>query len=511
MKSSFGTRSVKGQLPGRDAVVEVDMLYQTAGQTRSPGSVTGGGASPGGLTRSIGGATMGGTRSLGASATAAKPLGATTGGSAVQKAAVQPLADSEVANRFPETPTRETKLRLTFEELDIGNEKAIKPDGFKRVMKALNMGFTADTVEDLYNRMDVNGTKSVTFPCFLDWAEQYPVCIDAFYYRSRELVERTRREAKIENTREHLENMQRAERLAQQQYDVAHADLEAQQRAYNMACDEHQNRIQAEKDRSADLFNISRDVERVKTDRNSKDLDFQSAKEAERAAFKPVKEVQYQIGQVEAVVAEFEDALMGSQEKERQLEKMLEEAKRHTAKLTSQLQDANDEVGELKNHEKEVVAAHEEVQRECNAINMALQAAEAELNKILEAKQAAEKAQKAAAAAIKKALGHMEEEERKMAPLRERDSQHKTLHQAAIKKVDDADLDLRNQEGDLNNYIAFRNKTELDEYPLMEHEVRLREQRYNLDDRDEVHHDETTRFINATGHKDTRGKTTSRI
>ena len=496
-KSSFGSRSIKGSLPGRDAVVEADMFY-TAGATRSPAATMGPatmGTRSMNFTRSIGGAAEGATQAGGMPTVVASP---------------KPLDDAEMINRFPENPTPAMKHRLVFEELDLNNQKSIKLDGLRRVMKALNMGFTSETVDDLFARMDVQKTGAVAFPGFLDWAEHYPVVIDAIYYRSRELVERARRESQIDATRQTHEALQRAERLAQQQYDVAHGELETQQRTFRLAEEEHQRLIAAEKECSAEMFRIAREVEILKTERNSKELDFQVAKDQERAALKPVKEIEAEVAQAENDVASLEDAVMASHEKERQLESMLEEIKKETGRLTTQMQDASDDLADLKRREKDAANAHEAIKRDLAAIQTALSNAETELSKMQDQKHAAEKAQQAANAAMKAAQAHLENEERKLGPLRERDGQHKNLHLAAAKRVDDADAALREKESDLDNYIAFRNQTELDEYPLMEHEVRLREQRYNLDDRDEVHYDETTRFINTVGHNDTRGKTAAR-
>ena len=79
-----------------------------------------------------------------------------------------------IMNRFPEHPTAEQKLRLVFEELDLDNTRTVMFDGFRRVLKALNIEFTAATVEDLYERMDVNKNGTVTYSEFLNWAGLYP-------------------------------------------------------------------------------------------------------------------------------------------------------------------------------------------------------------------------------------------------------------------------------------------------------------------------------------------------
>lgn len=502
-KSSFGQKSlVKGGLPGRGAIVETD-LYHSMGASRSPMAATARALSP---TRSP---TRGfaGTRSVGVGANSLGDNVATTTMASAAAPKPQALSDSDALNRLPENPTAAQKYRLVFDELDLNGSKSISMNNFSRVLKALTIGFTSDTVEDLYHRMDVEKKGAVTYSSFLDWAEKYPNLVNAIYYRSRELIERTRREAAVDSVRDALEATQREERHAHQQWEVANEALKAQQDQYELTKEDHQSKVQAEKDRSAELFEVSCQCEHAKTDRNARDLACQMAKGHERAAYKPVNGIQFVITQVESKVENLEDTVMLAQDRARRLEEELEEANKEIGKLTIELNTVTDDLGELKSREKEFVAVHDGMVRELAKIQGDLKLAEDDLSRLTNQKNAAVKAQQDAVQAIKVVVACVGDGERSLIPIRQRENHHKDLKLAAQQKLNDADSLLRENEADLNMYVAHRNQSELDEYPTMEQEVRLCEQRYNLDERDEHHYDQTSVLINAMNRNDTRSKT----
>jgi len=407
-------------------------------------------------------------------------------------------------NRFPEHPSGETKLRLVFEELDMNDNNIVEPEGFRRVLKALNFRLSAATVGDLYERMDLNKNGAVNNSEYLNWAQHYPVLMDAIYTRSREAVEQARKEAQIEGLRGELEDVTRKERLSNQQYQASLGEMKAQERAIQVLVQEHEARKEAEKDFAKKLFDAEKESEYAKTERNAREKDVQAARETERKAQKPLTDARRDVTVTERQIAVYEGEISKSREKERQLEQMLADAKKETQRFVDALGDTNEEVARLRERERDMSEAFQKIQQESKKAQDLLRDSEVEVGRRLEQVNECLQKQRAAREMTANADVRLEDERRKLPPFKQREGHQKQLYDAAIRAMEDADKALRNAEQELAEYMSRRASIEEDEHPLLEHEIRLREQRYNLDDRDETHWDEVTQFIAYDGRSDTR-------
>ena len=445
--------------------------------------------------------TLSGTRSLASAATIGTISGGATG---VLTKPPRRNVSALAPNRFPEHPTGETKLRLVFEELDLNDNNIVEPEGFRRVLKALNFRLSAATVNDLYERMDLNKNSSVNNSEYLNWAQHYPVLIDAIYTRSREAVEHARKETNIEMLRANLEDVTRKERLSNQQYQACLGELKAQERAIDVLAQEHEARKDGEKNFGKMLFDAEKEAEYAKTERNAREKDVQAAREDERKAQKPLTDARREVSVGEQQISVYESEISKSRQKERELEQMLNEAKRETQRYVDALGDANDEVARLRDREREMSESFQSIQQASKRTQDLLREAEVEVGRRLELVNECLKKQRAAREATASADARLEEERRKLPPFKQREGHQRQMYDAAIRGMEDADKELRNAEQELAEYLSRRASIEEDEHPLLEHEIRLREQRYNLDDRDDTHWDEATRFIAVTGRTDTR-------
>lgn len=421
-------------------------------------------------------------------------------------------AQSAVApNRFPEHPSGETKLRLVFEELDMNDNNIIEPEGFRRVLKALNFKLSAATVNDLYERMDINKNGAVNNSEYLNWAQHYPVLVDAIYTRSREAVEHARKETAVEGLRENLEDVTRKERLGNQQYQSALGELRTQERAIEALVKEHESRKEGERDFGKLLFDAEKEAEYAKTDRNAREKDVQASRETERKAQKPLTDARREVSVAERHISVYEGEISKSREKERELEQMLAEAKRETQRYVEALGDTNDEVVRLRDREREMSEAFQMLQQESKKTQGLLRDAEVEVGRRLENVNDCLQKQRAAREATANADARLEEERRKLPPFKQREGHQKQLYDTAIRAMEEADKELRNAEQELAEYLARRGSVEEDEHPLLEHEIRLNEQRYNLDEREDVHWNEVGDFFAYDKRDDTRTLKSQRV
>ena len=452
--------------------------------------------------------TVSGTRSVESVNTIATISG---GASGVLTKPPRKVHAGAAPNRFPEHPSGETKLRLVFEEVDMNDNNIVEPEGFRRVLKALNFKLSAATVSDLYERMDVNKNGAVNNSEYLNWAQHYPVLVDAIYTRSREAVDQALKESKLEGLRENLEDVTRKERLGNQQYQSALNELRTQERSIEALVSEHESRKEGEKDFGKMLFDAERDAEYAKTDRNAREKDVQASRETERKAQKPLTDARREVSVAESQISVYESEISKSREKERELERMLDEAKRETQRYVEGLGDTNDEVARLRDREREMSESFQVLQQESKRAQELLRDAEVDVGRRLELVNDCLQKQRAAREATANADARLEEERRNLPPFKQREGHQKQLYDTTIRAMDEADKELRTAEQELAEYLARRGSVEEDEHPLLEHEIRLNEQRYNLDEREDVHWNEVGDFFAYDRRVDTRTLKTQRV
>ena len=411
--------------------------------------------------------------------------------------------------RFPENPTPEAKLRFVFKELDIKDENKVSLDGFRRLLKALNIGFTEATVEDLFERADLNKGGFINYSEFLNFAQHYPLLVEAIYARSKEVFDRAGREDAMTAARDNQASLQRRERDLNDQWERAKERLAAQQRQFENL--EESARVAQEnlRDRSRELARLQQDVDRVRADRTLKERELIDAKDTLASAQKPLRDTEKNIDINLERLSHAEMALDASRERERELDAMLEEAKRESQRNVDFITETNERIAELREHAAELAHGVEDAQKDVTQLSGEFKEVETALRELKREMELAEVVKADATQNARNLVALTEEERQALIPFRHAESQQNAMHADALRAFEDADQALQELEGQQAAYDQSRLDAEVAEQALLENEVRLREQRKNLNVRDDVLWDEGGHFLRVAGRNDTRIGTTN--
>lgn len=414
------------------------------------------------------------------------------------------MKPENIPNRFPENPSAEQKLRCVFEELDLHDTLSVERDGLHRVLGALGIDFTTATIDDLYDRMDVNGCGRVTLSEYKDWAAHYPTLIDAIYNRSRAAVEKVRGEAIVEAKLQGMSKLEKRERATNSAWQEALKDLRQAEREVATVEEVIEERKDAEKRAAREVLEAERDASFARTEVDAKRKAHQAAKAEERDAFTPLSAADTQIEKMDNQMVAFQNTLYELQDKERVLVRELEALKTDIKQTVEAIGEAEIEVDKSKEWAEELKKQHEEAVQAVDECWKEIQEAERFATKQEEYAVKSSRRQKEALASTKHAEEDLKRAKQDMRQLKQREEEKRADHQAAAGKLDEADTAVRALEHDIADHHNNCVEQEHDEQALLEHEVRLREQRYNLDDRDDVHWDEATRFLTTNRLPDTR-------
>ena len=391
------------------------------------------------------------------------------------------------SNRFPEKPTEEEKHRLVFEELDIKDCRKLEAANFHKVFRALSINFTAATIDDLFQRGDLSNSSFMNYSEFRNWASHYPALIDAIYSRSRELIDRTHRVNAIDNSKAILDDLGRKERVTLAAHEKAMDNLQRQQEAVAALEEECKLCANAERDRNNDLILTQRQLEHGRSDVGCREKDIFIGQEMAKRALIPLKEARKVTGGLEDQLRADEEAIEQSKAREAELQAALQDAQHQTMQLTRAHNETEAALEEKRKAEKVQQDAYDAIVAENNELANQLEHAQEVLARLLHEESEAQEALKQALANLKSSTAQRDHEESFLPALRHAVAETKAQHDTSNRALEAADAEVRRMEGELNRYLEARTETETAEHTLLEGEVRLREQRYNLDDRDAVH------------------------
>ena len=418
-------------------------------------------------------------------------------------------APEATVNRFPENADSSTKLRFVFKELDLKGTSRVELDGFRRTLKALNIGFTEATVEDLFERADMDKKGSIDYAEFLNFAQHYPLLVESIYSRSKEVFDHGARENEMAQARELQASRQRRERETNEQWQNAKDLLAAQQRQFESIEASAKEAHDALTDRNKELVMMQQDLDVAKAERLVKERDLLEAKEAQHQAQKPLRNAERNLEASLLQLRDTEIMLDSCRERERELDAMLEEAKRETQRQFDMTTQLNDQIAELREQSAAFAAGLADADALVAQQAAELRAADEQVRTQKQDLEAAEAVKAEMAAALKHLQALTEEERSALIPFRQRQGQQEAAHAEALAAFEEADRALTQLEAQHAAHQDHRTAAEEAEQALLENEVRLREQRKNLNTRDDVLWDEGGHFLRVAGRSDTRIVTTN--
>ena len=410
-----------------------------------------------------------------------------------------PAITAQVPNRFPERPSADIKLRLIFEELDVNNNRLMVCDGLERLIKVLNIEFSQETIRCLFSVGDVNKTGNMNYSQYLDWAAKYPTLIDALYERSRETVERVKREALIAAKRLALEDVQRAEQEAHATWREAAKAVEALGSAAQEVGARNDAMRNEAKARASEYADLCKELEVIKAELSGQEAELAQCQKDEREALAAVHEVRNRKSKLQKELKSMSSEKQQAQEKERALEEILIEARKNTKALVESVAALELDMARLEDEELNRLDTHRDAVETRKSILEDMACVEDACKELQNRGEELAKLRKQATSRAMQITSPVEKEEEKR--LRQLETSTRQLHKKAATALEEAIDDITRTEALLADYDAQRQQIEETEQPLLDHEVRLREQRVNVNTRDESLLLASSAFLATTGRK----------
>eukprot|EP01065_Artemidia_motanka_P018465 TRINITY_DN2177_c1_g4_i1.p1 TRINITY_DN2177_c1_g4~~TRINITY_DN2177_c1_g4_i1.p1 ORF type:complete len:583 (+),score=249.56 TRINITY_DN2177_c1_g4_i1:113-1861(+) len=378
-------------------------------------------------------------------------------------------------------PTHHDKVRCAFEELDKARTRRVSMDdwiaSFERLRLCAVESLSQETSQDLFKKADRDRDGFVTLHEFQMFAEQYPKLLDSLYYRARSLVHENARKGNLDRARDEqsvlarrlddaVEAANQAEAASLEQQEKADAAARAIAEAQDREQDGRRAREEAHQESEAARQKLKEQVSRR-----------DSAREAVRQKDAHVRQAQRGLDASEKKQKKRKDDVDRAEKELDRLRKLLEHKQEELGKLTALLDESAQEVAAG----QQAVSEEERGKQEADAAAQDEQAHVAELEgalkRMLDSEGDAAQEHRALQRAVAQAQQLSERESQELAQQKRAVDSKKQAEERAERALDDCrklveELETRDRELD-----DKRREEEAKENAIVEGEIRLREQR----------------------------------
>lgn len=388
-------------------------------------------------------------------------------------------------------PAHSDKVRTVYDDLDQSRSRKVTLEDWQKNFTDLRLAepegmLTAGTVEDLFNeKADKNKDTVVTFQEFSRFAESYPKLLDSLYYRGRAIVHERERKSNIKRAKEDAD-------LLQQKVDEATDLLNQQERAaleHGGKVKDSEANIQRAED---DAANTKKDADRAQQEladerklRGDKNAAKDRAKEELRGKDGDLRAQQRNVSAAEKKKEQKQAEIARQAAEIEKLEKLLADKKEEKNKQEGELADADRKVSEEQAAAADIERAKDDLQTKLDAASAELSDADKALQEKLKEEEAAKRAHREQQQKLQQAqAAHDRELKEEQAQKAKQDSKQRMLaraedslneHNKVVAELEDNDRTKDEERG----------QQQQKENSIVESEIRLREQRDAVEQREQ--------------------------
>ncbi|KAJ9465182.1 calmodulin-like protein containing EF hand domain [Diplonema papillatum] len=390
--------------------------------------------------------------------------------------------------------THEEKVSMVFDEMDTRKIRSLDIGEFQAFLTNLQFEFSVNTMADLFSRADANRDGTVSYPEFQRFSERYPTLLDAMHYRAREYWQDVHQREAIDAARRLLDSLRAREidaRAATAQAIAESAAQEGRLAAQMQAVAEAEAK---EREALAILDAARQETERARAEVAARCAEEAAARDVERAKQLAHVEVVREVEAAEARLRGQEAEQIHAEERMRDIERMLMEQQREVEAQRNLCARARADLNAMQGLEQQAAMVSAEANRDVQMASERLSLAKSDLARAQDRERDCTAAHLGAREACAHQKVQREREEQELLICREREAARKAVEAESVRAVEAQEAMCRSLEHENLEHAAQRAKVQTEEAPLIDQEVRLREQRDALEMREAVLRDEAGAF-----------------
>jgi hypothetical protein len=408
-----------------------------------------------------------------------------------QKAVVaQPLTST-----MSRDATQDEKVRTVFQEFDHKNHRMIDMDDLMQGFRTLGLEFTTATMNDLFQKGDLNNDGRISYSEFERFANLYPIMIDCLFYRTKAFWDDQNMQREIEAEHAAVRDARNLVAQAEQQLRNAQKAVEDATRDV-MNCEaDIKDRNDRVRQFAKDLDQAQRDKERAMKEKYDKESEVMAQRDRERQARQIQQDAAREVEKSERRSSGLQIEAQKADEKVKLLQAQLAEAQRLFDRAAGAARQAQQETDVAHSRAQEAARQADALARELPRFDDALRQAESNAALALERVREIESLTRDVAREIEEIQRRREAIERQAAAGKDHENNMAQEVAHAKRNADERERLAKAREAELLEQQRQRQLLTQQERQLIEQELRLREQRESLEQKENVLRNEAVSFL----------------
>eukprot|EP01065_Artemidia_motanka_P026830 TRINITY_DN32067_c0_g1_i1.p1 TRINITY_DN32067_c0_g1~~TRINITY_DN32067_c0_g1_i1.p1 ORF type:complete len:697 (+),score=270.22 TRINITY_DN32067_c0_g1_i1:90-2093(+) len=397
--------------------------------------------------------------------------------------------------------THGDKVRSVYDDLDQRRSGAVTADEFAAAFERLRID-SAGKTHSLYEKADANSDGALSFNEFERFSELYPTLLDSLFYRNRDYwLDRRQRDA-IEAAQRRLDSLRERESDARAATAETSAAVAAQDAKIQAAAADIDREKQREREAQAMLDAAAQDTSRCRETVAARASELAQIREKERQGASAQSEAATAQQTANARVRIQRDETERAQARLREIEKMLEDQRREVERHQGLEVEAEAALAAAEAKGREAEAALQQLQQDTKYAADQLSVIEQDLSRAQEREREHGVSHIQARDAVSRAQARKDAEERELAACKDREAGRRAVEADATRVVESQASTLHQLEQENREHNEKRQRTEDEERELLLQEIRIREQRDNLEKEEAALRDSHRSFHSQTGRAD---------
>lgn len=387
------------------------------------------------------------------------------------------------------------KIRIVFSEFDLKGNRSFELADMKQGFQNLGLDFSSSTVEDLFERADVNKDGRISFSEFEHFAHLYPIMRDIIYIRSKAFWEEDQMNKAIQSERETVIKAEGALDAASRMFSLSQNDVVQAKQAVQAAEADLQDHTERMRDLALELEERRREKDDAIRDKRDKERMLHEVREKETEARKNLQEISREADKVERRLTSLVSDATTADEKVRQLQKALDDAKKAADRAHLVAEQGTLDVQKARERERDASSELDVVVREVPKVEDAVRSADRNVSATEQVLRELDNVGKQLGRDADEAARRREASELAVADMQERANLRKNEVEKARQQVEERERQVKTREAELEEHRRQRELASQYERVLVEKELRLRETRDSLEQNELNLHSEATEFL----------------
>lgn len=426
----------------------------------------------------------------------------TAGGSAPSSSSLpqQQMQQQPAIPRVNLNATEDEKLRIVFAEFDIKGNRMIDMEDMKQGFRTLGLEFTTATMNDLFSKGDINSDGRISYSEFDRFAKLYPIMMDCLFYRSKAFWDEENHNRELLTEKEAVRQAQDRAVQAQQQVQAAAKGIDDATDATMAAEGDLKDLAARLRDAAKEVDGANRDKERLMKEKFDRENDVAATKDRDRQARQQFQDAAREAEKQDRRAQQATQEALKADEKVRALQQQLQDAQRQGDRAAQVAKQAVADADAARAREKDTARAAENVARELPKAEEAAKSVDANLGHANDRLRDLDGLAKDLSRDADEAARRRDAGERAAIAARDNEAKAQQEAERARRYAEDREKQARAKEEELLEAQRQRQLITQHERALIEQELRLREQRDSLEEKESKLKNEATSFLGNLRH-----------